>query len=206
MTAASSGAPSELRWWQRVLAGLVVVAGVLAVVSFALFALVLKPFRAPSESMVPTIQAGDRFVVNRLAAPDVGDVVVFNPPTSSVGEGARCGEQVSETELCATPGEARAAVTFVKRLVAGPGDRLRMRDGKVIRNGKRADEPYAKVCASGYGCDFSGEITVPDGHWYMLGDNRAMSDDSRFWGPVPEDWVTGQAIFKYWPLSGLGGL
>lgn len=207
MTAASSGAPSSrLRWWQRIFVGLVGVLGVLAVASFALFALVLKPYRAPSESMVPTIQAGDRFVVNRLAGPDVGDVVVFNPPAGAVGEGAKCATQVTQTQLCANPTETRAAVTFVKRVVAGPGDRLAMREGRLILNGKQVDEPYARPCPRVLGCEFDGTITVPDGHWYMVGDNRGMSDDSRFWGPVPTDWVTGQVFVKYWPLSELGGI
>ena len=206
MTAASSGAPSRLRWWQRIFVGIVGVLGVLAVVSFALFALVLKPYRAPSESMVPTIQAGDRFVVNRLAGPDVGEVVVFNPPAAAVGQGAKCGAEVSETQLCPKPGETRAAVTFVKRVIAGPGDRLAIRGGRVILDGKPLAEPYARACRGAPGCEFEAEITVPDGHWYMVGDNRGASDDSRFWGPVPEDWITGQVFMKYWPLSELGGI
>jgi signal peptidase I len=192
--------------WQRILIGIAGVVGGLVVLGFVLFLFVLKGYRAPSESMIPTIEVNDRFLVNRLAGADVGEVVVFHPPTGAMGEGAKCGRSVTESELCPEPGGERAEVQFVKRVVARPGDRLRITNGRVILNGKRVDEPYAKDCVSEFGCNFDGEITVPEGHWYMLGDNRDASDDSRFWGPVPEDWIKGQAIFKYWPPGSLGGI
>jgi signal peptidase I len=162
-------------------------------------AVLLKPYRAPSESMLPTLEPGDRFLVNRLAGADVGDVVVFHAPRT-------CGVRISETQLCPRPGRSRRSASFVKRVVAGPGDRVALRDGRVIRNGAVLDEPYVRPCSEGFGCTFRGSIRVPEDHWFVLGDNRGASDDSRFWGPVPDDWVVGQAFLRYWPAGSIGGL
>ena len=191
---------------RRVLIGLGATVGVLVFVVVLLFLIALKPYRAPSESMAPTIDVNDRFVINRLLDPGVGDIAVFHPPAGAVGEGAKCRDEVAETELCARPVGERSEVTFVKRVVAGPGDRLSIRGGRVVLNGRRVDEPYTRECEGGFGCDFPGEITIPEGHWFMLGDNRGMSDDSRFWGPVPEDWIIGRAFLRYWPVDAIGGL
>jgi signal peptidase I len=197
--------PSRRR---RVLVSVAVVVGLVVVVGALTVVFALKSYRAPSESMLPTIEVGDRFVVNQLGSPSVGDVVVFHPPEGALGEGTACGEEVAESELCPKPAGGKSDVSYVKRAVAGPGDRLRIQDGQVVLDGRPVDEPYAAPCAGGAatGCDFSGEITVPDGHWYMLGDNRGASDDSRFWGPVPDEWVVGTVLGKYWPPSEIGGL
>ena len=95
-------------------------------------------------------------------------------------------------------------MNFIKRVVAGPGDRLRIDDGHVVLNGKQQTEPFAEPCGGGDGCDFPTEITIPAGHYFMMGDNRGSSDDSRFWGPVPEKWIIGQAFATYWPPKRIG--
>jgi signal peptidase I len=173
-------------------------------------AFLVKPYRIPSESMVPTLEVGQRVLVNRIGNnftdPEVGDVMVFHPPTGATGEAAdKCGVQVTSTQLCPRPVNRKADVNFIKRVVGEPGDRIAVRDGKVVRNGRPLDEPYAQDClAQGGGCDFQGEITIPEGHWYMMGDNRGQSDDSRFWGPVPRDWFIGSAFATYWPPDKIG--
>lgn len=171
-------------------------------------AVFLKPYRSPAASMAPTLAVGDRFLVNRLSSPGVGDVAVFHAPEGAVGlgGGAKCGEDVTEQQLCARPGGDKSAVELVKRIVAGPGDRIALREGRVILDGKPVDEPYAAPCRASIGCSYAEEITVPDGHWYMLGDNRGQSDDSRFWGPVPDAWVVGKVVGRYWPPGEIGGL
>jgi signal peptidase I len=87
----------------------------------------------------------------------------------------------------------RAPVKFVKRIVAAPGDTLAIVDGHVIRNGVRAREPYIRPCATRAAaqCSFPVPIRIPPDHWFLLGDNRGESDDSRFWGPVPTAWIVG---------------
>ena len=67
-------------------------------------------------------------------------------------------------------------------------------------------EPFIAPCAGGQGCDLPRPITVPRGYVFCMGDNRGASDDSRFWGPMPEDWVIGEAFATYWPPKRIGTL
>jgi signal peptidase I len=76
----------------------------------------------------------------------------------------------------------------------------------VIRNGVREKDPYIVPCNGGGSCDFPGTITIPPGDYYMMGDNRPNSEDSRFWGPVPKRWIIGRAFLTYWPPSRFGFL
>ena len=85
-----------------------------------------------------------------------------------------------------------------------PGDKIKIENGRVIRNGTALKEPYARPCGTAPGCDYPQEITIPKDHYFMMGDNRGSSDDSRFWGPVPRGWIIGQAFFTYWPPDRIG--
>jgi signal peptidase I len=194
----------------RIRVGVVlVVLGVLVPIagSFIVQSFFVKPYRIPSEAMVPTLQVGDRLVVWRASTePHRGDIVVFHPPASAEESGA-CGVRQLAGEACARSTPDRADVSFIKRVVAGPGDRLAIVDGHVVLNGKRQSEPFiADTCGAAEFCQFPRTITIPPDHWFMMGDNRGSSDDSRFWGPVPRDWITGRAFFRYWPVDRAGGL
>lgn len=81
---------------------------------------------------------------------------------------------------------------FIKRIVAGPGDRISIRDGHVIRNGSLAPESFVQPCGSGEGCDLPRTVTVAAGRAYVLGDNRGASDGSRFWGPAAASSIIGR--------------
>ena len=171
-------------------------------------AFLVKPYRIPSASMEPTLDIGQRVLVNRLGNrfgdPSVGDVIVFHPPAGAVSAaGDQCGAQPPDGQVCMKETPAQADTTFIKRVVGGPGDRIRVVNGRVIRNGKPLNEPYARPCTGG-GCDFPREVRVPANHWFMMGDNRGDSDDSRFWGPVPRDWIIGNAFATYWPPKRIG--
>ncbi len=188
---------------------LVVIVVVALGLALGIQAFLVKPYRIPSESMVPTLSVKQRVLVNRIGNhfgdPQVGDIMVFHPPTGATGEAPRqCGLAVAENEICPRPFNEKADVNFIKRVVAGPGDRLRIDDGHVILNGKRQKEPFIRECPPGSPCDYPGEITIPPGHWFMMGDNRGESDDSRFWGPVPRDWFIGGAFATYWPPDKIG--
>jgi signal peptidase I len=95
-------------------------------------------------------------------------------------------------------------VNFIKRVVAGPGDRIAIEGGHVVLNGKRQQEDFITPCEDGADCDFPTPITVPPDHWFMMGDNRGESDDSRYWGPVPKEWIIGGAFATYWPPRRIG--
>jgi signal peptidase I len=156
-----------------------------------------RDYRVPSESMIPTVQLGDRVTLNlgayEDAAPEIGDIVIHHPPLSAE-EGIGCGDGDAPPAgaMCARPSNERSDVSFIKRVVAGPGERLSLRDGVIVRDGEPAREPYIADCGDSEGCDFPRPITIPDGHYLLLGDNRGASDDSRFWGPVPVEWIQGR--------------
>jgi signal peptidase I len=96
---------------------------------------------------------------------------------------------------CDHPLPRPVSVQFLKRIVAGPGDVISILDGHIIRNGKRELDPYIRACGTSPDCNFPTPITIPAGHWFMMGDNRGESDDSRFWGPVPTSWITGHVVY-----------
>jgi signal peptidase I len=170
-------------------------------------AFVVKPYQIPSESMEPTLDVGQRVLVNRvvyhLADPDIGDIVVFHPPAGAEN-GMECGAHPPHGAACPKPTPQESGTNFIKRIVAGPGDRLSIHDGHPVVNGVEAKESFIKPCRSGNGCNLPHQITIPPDMYFMMGDNRGSSDDSRFWGPVPRAWIIGQAFFTYWPPNRVG--
>jgi signal peptidase I len=186
---------------------LVMIVAVALGLALGIQAFLVKPYRIPSESMVPTLEIGQRVLVNRIGArfsdPEVGDVVVFHPPAGS--DDNECGSgPPPDDQVCDKPTADRADVNFIKRVVAGPGDTIAIEDGHVILNGKRQSEPFIRECGGGGDCDFPIPVEVPADHYFMMGDNRGASDDSRFWGPVPRDWIIGGAFATYWPPKRIG--
>lgn len=186
-----------------------------AVIGAMLLALLIqwvlvKPYRIPSASMVPTLVTGQRVLVDRFSShfssPKVGQIWVFHPPTGADMPipAAMCASPPEPGEPClhARPGES--SNTYIKRVVGAPGDRLAIRDGHVVRNGRAVDEPYAATC-QGDRCELR-TFTVPADHYFMMGDNRGDSSDSRFWGPVSRDEMIGRAFATYWPVRRIGGL
>jgi signal peptidase I len=173
-------------------------------------AFVVKPYRIPSGSMIPTLAIGQRVLANRLINhPSVGDVVVFHPPRGADPITPVCGsssEGDGHPGACDVPTQAESTQTFIKRVVGGPGDRISIVNGHVIRNGVREKDAYIVPCGADSSCNFPKTVTVPPGSYFMMGDNRGASDDSRFWGPVPDKWIIGVAFFTYWPPDRVGTL
>ncbi len=110
-------------------------------------------------------------------------------------QGAACNEPVNRPE---------SSVNFIKRIVAGPGDVISIVEGHVIRNGVREKDSYIRACGASQECNLPKPIRIPAGHWFMMGDNRGESDDSRFWGPVSTSWIIGGAFLTYWPPDRIG--
>jgi signal peptidase I len=189
---------------------LVVTVAIAVGLALLIQAFIVKPYRIPSPSMVPTLKVGQRILTNRLINhPSVGDVVVFHPPHGADLANPVCGNQnegAGHSQACDLPTAAESSQTFVKRVVGGPGDRIQIIDGHVYRDGVREKDPYIEPCGGDSSCNFRTPIVVPPGDYFMMGDNRGASDDSRFWGPVPDKWVIGVAFFTYWPPDRIGFL
>jgi signal peptidase I len=219
---------------------------VVIVVAALLFAfliqwLLVKPYKIPSESMVPTLDTGQRVLVNRIegrfGTPERGDIIVFHPPPGAdqqqcgIQNGAKFGSDPQQTYVgvpdlqdlptstnasymacpVANPGSQKQA--FIKRLVGMPGDRFKIIKGHAYVNGKELNEPYINTQQScdepgnfTLSCTYSKEFTIPEGKYFMMGDNRNNSDDSRFWGPISKENMVGEAFATYWPPKRIGGL
>jgi signal peptidase I len=196
---------------------LVVIVALALGLALAIQAWVIKPYQIPSESMEPTLDVGQRVLVNRFIYdfkdPKAGDIVVFHPPAGADKGSAECGvklkgsQPVDLGESCPQPTAEESSQNFIKRIVAGPGDTLSVKEGHPVVNGvEKKDEPYILPCGNAGPCNLPKTITIPPGHYFMMGDNRGASDDSRFWGPVPEDWIIGEAFATYWPPDRIGTL
>lgn len=166
-------------WWREVLETIVYA----VLLALLLRTFVIQAFWIPSGSMIPTLEPGDRVLVLKFwySLPKIemkrGDIIVFKYPVDPKRD-------------------------FVKRLIGMPGDTVEIKDGRVFINNREIAEPYVQ-----HPDNFSMEpIQVPLKKYFCLGDNRANSQDSRFWGFVPEDFVKGPAVFRYWPLSRIGRL
>jgi signal peptidase I len=164
--------------------------------AFLVQAFVVKPYKIPTGSMEPTLIPGQRVLVDRIGndffSPSIGDIVVFHPPAGAeVGGDGICGVTTTTNEPCSRPTPKESSTTYIKRVVAVGGDTIAIRGGHVILNGKLQKERFANF---------------PAGYYFMMGDNRGNSDDSRFWGPVPDAWIIGEAFATYWPPDRIGFL
>jgi signal peptidase I len=200
----------------RSIVELVVTVAIAVGLAFLIQAFLVKPYKIPSPSMVPTLQVGQRVLVWRLdTSPGVGQVTVFHPPAGADPvDGAVCGDSSegfnaqdnADPRPCDKPTAGESSQTFIKRVVGVGGDVLTIKDGHVYRNGVRENDSYIAPCGAQPECTFKRSIKVPHGMYYMMGDNRGDSDDSRFWGPVPQKWIIGVAFFTYWPPDRIGTL
>ena len=181
--------------WQKLLLEYLEALAVALVLAFVIRTFVVQAFKIPSGSMLDTLLIGDHLLVNKflygtripftdkvilpLEDPQHGDVIVFEFP-----------EDTSKD--------------FIKRIIGLPGDVLEMKDKVVYRNGEKLDEPYVKHTDPGLQArrDNFGPITVPPGKYFVMGDNRDESYDSRFWGFVDKDKIRGKAWVIYWSWEG----
>jgi len=197
----------------RSLGEIVVILAMAIGIAFLIQAFIVKPYKIPSGSMEPTLTIGQRILVDRIelnfTSPTIGDVMVFHPPAQySFCADPLQGQSAAgvKKQACDLAQKTPSTETFVKRVVGLPGDHLQIINGHVIRNGKREPDSYTIPCMGQTYCNFPKTIVVPKGDYYMMGDNRPESEDSRFWGPVPRSWLIGQAFFTYWPIDRVGFL
>lgn len=161
-----------------------------------------RAFRIPSEAMLPTFGVGDRVITTRGGEPRAGDIVVFEAPRSALTN--ECGVRRRAASACPRSTSATSEVKFIKRVVAGPGDRVAIVRGRAVVDGETLDEPYIRPSRSCPTCNLAQPITLPDGHYFVLGDNRGQSADSREWGPISEDSILGRVRGRYWPPARFG--
>jgi signal peptidase I len=162
-------------------------------------------FRVVGRTMEPTLTLGQKVKVAPLtSSPNIGAIVVFRPP-KDVQQGL-CGPSPHSVRAggaaCAEPESGEPARGhLIKRVVAGPGDEIYIREGRVFRRTTSTGpftaqaESYIKACLPGTAlCNFPTPIRIPAGHWFVMGDNRAEPDDSRLLGPIPTEWIAGAVL------------
>ncbi len=193
----------ELREWMN--AGLWAV-----VIAFFVMSFIIQAFRIPSGSMEDTLRIGDHLFVKkftygirnpldwesrflRFREPERGDIIVFNYPEDT-------------------------SLDYIKRLIALPGEEIRIEDKQVFINGEPLDEPYVVhrdpniypdapyVPSHNRGRDNYGPKIIPEGKYFMMGDNRDFSSDSRNWGPLHFRYIKGEALVRYWPPTRIGAV
>lgn len=185
--------------WQKVLKEYVEALAVALVLALFIRTFVVQAFKIPSESMVSTLLVGDHLLVNKfqygvklpfldrivipVSDPKRGDVIVFEYP--------------EDRDL-----------DYIKRIIGLPGDTVELKDNVVFVNGQALDEPYKRIESKGMGMGRPnfGPVKVPEGHYFVMGDNRDHSQDSRFWREdkrfVPRDHIRGKAWLLYWSWDG----
>ncbi len=177
--------------------GVIVVVVLAATVLLRTF--VVQSYYIPSGSMLPTLQVGDRIIVDKLSYrfsdPKRGDIVVFSRP----------------------PLEGQAYPDLVKRVVGLPGETISSSGGRLTIDGKVLNEPWLPPGPQAYTTslqevdphprfDLPGPVKIPPGEYYVMGDNRTDSEDSRFFGPIRKSLIVGRAVAVVWPFGQMKGL
>ena len=164
----------------------------LAVLLFLVINIISARVRVDGFSMRPTLQDGEFVLINRLAYQlgsfQRGDIIVFRPPMYPEADFFR--------SLLGLPNISNDYEDYIKRIIALPGDSVKIANGTVQINGTPIGEPYIAAAPA-----YSGEWTVPADNLFVLGDNRNNSADSHAWGFLPEKNVLGKALVIYWPVT-----
>ena len=191
---ASASVPRRKKSTRRTLIEWLVVIIAALLASLVMRVYVIQTYFIPSASMEPTLQIGDRIIVSKMSLDfgsiHQGDIIVFKAPPSE-----HCGTSVPD---------------LVKRVIALPGQTISLsKKGYVYINGTKLDETWLPESKQGTtypgptGTTYSlnSPYKVPANHYFMMGDNRSDSCDSRYWGPIPRSDVVGRAFLRIWPLS-----
>jgi signal peptidase I len=168
--------PRELKAWAR---DLFLALGLAMVIIIFLY----QPVKVEGTSMAPLLSDQERIFINkfvyRFEPIERGDVVVFWYPLDR-------------------------SKSFIKRVIGLPGEYIEVRQGRVLVNGKRLMEPYVPPQFADSGS--YGPITVPADEYFVMGDHRVSSNDSRMFGPVENKYIYGKAVFAYWPVDHFGSI
>lgn len=173
---------------RRTLLSVLAMVVLIVALSWGLRTFVFQAYEIPSGSMEETIMTGDMVFSEKVSyyvgQPQQGDIVTFTDP-----------------EI--------ASRTLIKRVIATEGQTVDLRDGNVYVDGVKLNEPYTDgkpsyPLTSAYGTSITYPYTIPEGEVWVMGDNRTNSQDSRYFGSIPVDTITGKAVLTYWPISSFG--
>ena len=184
-----SGSPQPLvnQWWQKWSESITILVVALGL-AFFLRTFVAEPRYIPSGSMLPTLEIGDRLIVEKLSyythPPQRGDIIVFAPPPQLQAQGF-------EVEQA-----------FIKRVIGLPGDTIEIKNGRVFVDRQPLLEAYINEPPN----YLMSPMVVPPAQLFVMGDNRNNSNDSHVWGFLPNENIIGHACFRFWPLERLGGM
>jgi signal peptidase I len=182
---ATGAKPKSRRRWRGVIEWGVILA-VAVIAALLLRGFVIQPYFIPSGSMEPTLMVGDKVLVNKLAYDfhpvHRGDVIVFSKPANDYSPGVK---------------------DLIKRVIGLPGETISASGGKVFINGKELAEPWLP---SGTTTADFGPVLIPPGEYFVMGDNRGNSADSRVIGPIKKSLIVGRAFLIVWPLGRIGWL
>lgn len=183
----SKPAIAEKSLWNQIRENIIILAIALGL-SLLIRTFVAEPRYIPSDSMFPTLEIGDRLVIEKVSyyldSPQLGDIIVFTPPSQlqEIGYGA---DQA-----------------FIKRIIGIPGQTIEVKNGRVYIDNQPqveryiAEEPHYQLPA----------VKVPENSYFVMGDNRNDSNDSHVWGFLPQENIIGRAIFRFWPIERFGGV
>ncbi len=184
----NSKTPWWLKIWQEQKENIKVLAIALSL-SLLVRILIAEPRYIPSDSMMPTLEVGDRLVIEKVSynfhPPATGDIIVFEPPQQL----QRYGYAKNQA--------------FIKRIIGLPGDTIRIEEGIVYINDQPLPENYIAEPPE-YALLTS--VKVPEDKYFVMGDNRNNSNDSHVWGFLPRKNIIGRAIFRFWPYQRLGAV
>ena len=176
---------SSAKRWQQVRENLQILVIALAL-ALLIRAFVAEPRYIPSDSMLPTLEVGDRLVVEKVSyhfrPPAAGEIVVFDPPQQLQIQGYDKDQ------------------AFIKRVIGTPGQTIQVQNGKVYRDNVPLQENYIAEPPN-YQME---AVRVPENYLFVMGDNRNNSNDSHVWGFLPQENVIGHACYRFWPFSRIG--
>ncbi|MEL7037131.1 MAG: signal peptidase I [Cyanobacteria bacterium J06592_8] len=159
----------------------ILILAIALLLSILIRVLIAEPRYIPSDSMIPTLEIGDRLVVEKVSyylhSPEAGDIVVFSPPKQLQVQGYSVQQ------------------AFIKRIIGQSGQEIKVRNGTVYVDNQPLEENYiAEPPAYNWG-----PKNVPTDHYFVMGDNRNDSNDSHIWGFLPQQNIIGHAVFRFWP-------
>ncbi|OGG02928.1 signal peptidase I [Candidatus Gottesmanbacteria bacterium RBG_16_37_8] len=151
-----------------------------------IYLFIIQPHEVKGSSMEPSFKNNEYIITDKISyrfgSPQRGDVVIFKAPVN-------------------------LEVDYIKRIIGLPGEKIMIAKGKVYVNDKLLSEPYLEEITSLFPGGFVQDgvtIDIPEEHYFVMGDNRPHSSDSREFGPINHKLIIGKAIFRYWPINGLG--